>query len=202
MYNDDKVYKYVIDSVNDILKQGISYYDDKDNELKNKLINLYDYINGKQSLEETINEDVSVKKESNMIEPNITIDEGCCNVNDASAKEISALTDSFMGKMTDIRISVLNLENDLSLYHSNYIEEKEVNNIELDNSNKINLEPTDKTVSNLDLENTIRIDKNVIEKQRKQNVEINPEEVINDEQDSDDSEAPKGSIFDILKKRK
>lgn len=109
------VYEYIIDNVNNLLEQGIDYYKD-DTINRAKLIRYYEYIN-------------EVKEETNNTSEVLE-----CNCSNTCIKEentirIRDLSDSFMNKLTNIKISVLNLENDLSLY---YKEENDDKKIDLD----------------------------------------------------------------------
>ncbi len=114
MHKEDNVYDYIINSINNIITNGISYYADKDIDKINRLMDIYDYIN---DYEEPI---IDINHGLNTIEDiNIDPTEGDIIISDESKGEIKALIDDFMSKMTDIKIAVLNLENDLSLYYNN-----------------------------------------------------------------------------------
>lgn len=106
MQNDKNVYDYILNKINSLLRDGIDYYNDKDNNQKEKLIKIYDLIN------ETYDNKASFSFEK---ETFIDFEHSQENV----ALEVKALTDTFMKKVTDIKISVLNLQNNLSLYCNN-----------------------------------------------------------------------------------
>ena len=44
MHNDN-VYKYVLSSINSILEHGMNYYETEDVVLKNRLKDIYDFVN-------------------------------------------------------------------------------------------------------------------------------------------------------------
>lgn len=115
MYKEDSVYDYIINSINNIITNGISYYADKDIDKLNCLMDIYDYINGNvESIIDIDHEELDIIDDK--IEERIQLD-NIMKVNDHVAEQVKSLTDDFMSKMTDIKINILNLENDLSLYY-------------------------------------------------------------------------------------
>ena len=98
------VYEYIIDNINNLLEQGIDYYKDDSNN-RAKLISFYEYINEVETKE---------NKFSGLLNSNNVVNK-YIDYNDIEKKtiEINALSDVFMNKLTDIKISVLNIENDL-----------------------------------------------------------------------------------------
>lgn len=98
MHRNTDVFNYVIDHINSVLKHGIEYYSDKDQSLKDELIGIYDYINNDDNVDVVID----IKKETPVQDiPSAS-----------STEEVKKLANSFMDKMADIKISVLNLDTD------------------------------------------------------------------------------------------
>lgn len=112
MHREDNVYDYIINSMNNIITNGISYYADKDKSKLNHLMHIYDYINS------DIESIIDINNEVNTIE-DIKVETTSIELHDDFIDVIKPLVDKFMSKMTDIKIAVLNLENDLSLYYNN-----------------------------------------------------------------------------------
>ena len=116
MYKEDSVYDYIINSINNIITNGISYYADKDIDKLNCLMKIYDYINVDVESVIAIDND---SDETEVVEDKIvecTQLDNIMKANDQVAEQVKSLIDNFMSKITDIKINVLNLENDLSLY--------------------------------------------------------------------------------------
>ena len=116
MHKEDSVYDYIINSINNIITNGISYYSDKDIDKINHLMDIYDYING--NIDTII--DIDTEEELDIADDKIeelSKFDNIIQINDQIAEQVKRLTDDFMNKMTDIKINILNLENDLSLYY-------------------------------------------------------------------------------------
>ena len=96
-----EVYDYVIDSINTKLNNGIEYYKDNE-ELKAKLVDIYDYINNQQ--EEYVQVEVFPE------------DEQKTDNNEETAKEIKGLIKSFLNKQSRIKADALNLERSIPNY--------------------------------------------------------------------------------------
>lgn len=112
MHREDNVYDYIINSMNNIITNGISYYADKDKNKLNHLMHIYDYINS------DIESIIDINNEVNTIE-DMETETTSIELRDDFIDVIKPFVDKFMSKMTDIKIAVLNLENDLSLYYNN-----------------------------------------------------------------------------------
>lgn len=97
MHSEDNVYNYVVESINKLLIHGIEFYNNKDKSLQNRLIDIYDYINNDDQVEIVIEKDKEKELPIDAVMPSNNQD------------EINKLTKNFMNKMTDIKISVLNL---------------------------------------------------------------------------------------------
>ncbi len=97
MDEEDKVYKYLLSNINMLLQEGISYYEQKDINLKNKLIDFYDYINNDGNFEVVVEKDIHDSKED-------------VNETDDNVKKMAS---SFMDRLTNIKISLLNIDNDI-----------------------------------------------------------------------------------------
>lgn len=118
MHKENNVYDYIINSINNIITNGISYYVDKDIDKINRLMDIYDYVNGDVESVIAIDNDINCEEEvvDDKIEECTQLD-NIIKVNDQVVEQVKRLTDDFMSKMTDIKINILNLENDLSLYY-------------------------------------------------------------------------------------
>lgn len=102
MDNDKNIYDYVINSMNNILKNGIEYYKDKNKDIYKRLLDIHEYINHDFVFE------FEKTKVNNEISEQVTHDRDIIS---------DELLSDYMKKIMDIKISILNLENDLSLYH-------------------------------------------------------------------------------------
>lgn len=116
MHKEDNVYDYIINSMNNIITNGISYYADKDIDKINRLMDIYDYINRDIEPISDINNELDTVEDM-MFEP--VKKEDNIKLSNESMDKINTLLNTFMSKITDIKIAVLNLENDLSLYYNN-----------------------------------------------------------------------------------
>ena len=107
------VYNYVLDSLNNILKNGIEYYDGKDKEIYNKLLMISKFIKDNSD----ISEEVIIKEEKCIDIPNPVIEE----------------VNKYLDKVSKINIEVLNINKSL------YINNKESIDINVNNEyNTIN----------------------------------------------------------------
>ena len=124
MHKENNIYNCVIDSVNNILQNGIDYYVDKSDEYCNKLKEIYEYVNTKEPVVESNNTKVIKHINSNI------------------PKEVYTSLNDYINKILDIKISVLNLENDYELYHNyDVIKKQSVNKNEITN-NESNIKET------------------------------------------------------------
>lgn len=185
----DNVYKYVLSSINSILEHGIDYYNNLDDNLKNKLMDVYEFINKE------------IKDNDDTKSCTLMIGESNSDKVTSNTKEIKALTDSFMNKMTDIKISVLNLENNLSLYYS-----EEDTNIQEDHDDlEITgiIEPITKLNDDLETTNIIApiSDVDII---NTETLDIEKTEDMDDESlpNTDAGTGNNKSIFDIFKRKR
>jgi len=149
MPKEDSIYEYIVNSINNIITNGISYYADKDSDKLNRLLDIYDYINDdavaiidieSNNIEENnVDEAVEELPVIETIEPKV---EKKINDDSTIVQEVSDIMDDFLSKMSDIKIAVLNLENDLSLYYDNKLSNELINsNIMVDIESKE--EPTE-----------------------------------------------------------
>ena len=83
------IYEFIINNINNLLTQGINYYDTKDEKLKMKLISIQEFINDNQ--EKPID---NLKKDDKL----------------DNLPQIEKLASDFINKMLDLKISVLNKE--------------------------------------------------------------------------------------------
>lgn len=109
MYNENNIYNCALESVNNILQNGIDYYCDKNSIYYNKLKEIYDYVN--KNIEPTkYNIIPEYKSKKN-------------NLPD----EVYTLLNNYINSILEIKVSVLNLEDDSDLYYNvcNYEEKKD-----------------------------------------------------------------------------
>lgn len=96
------IYNYVLDSLDNILKNGLDYYENVDEELYDKLNQISNYIKDNSKLEKQ--EIVVSNKEENIKYDNIP-------------NKVLDITKAFIKKVTEINIAVINLESDRCLYY-------------------------------------------------------------------------------------
>lgn len=142
MYN-EKIYDYVIESINNILVNGIEFYGKEENIFEQKLKDMYEYINSNKD---------------------ITKDESIELVNRNFAKKVNMpdrvykLITEYLRRVSDIKISILNLEDDLTLYHSNVIEfnnksnDQDISSKTNDNMNMDDNKMKSESVCNIDVD--------------------------------------------------
>ncbi len=109
MYNENNIYNCALESVNNILQNGIDYYCDKNSIYYNKLKEIYDYVN--KNIEPTkYNIIPEYKSKKN-------------NLPD----EVYTLLNNYINSILEIKVSVLNLEDDSDLYYNicNFEEKKD-----------------------------------------------------------------------------
>lgn len=94
------IYNYVLDSLSNILNNGLEYYKDKDQNLYNELEQISKYIKDKSIIEEDKKIVVSKKNIANNI-PDFVIND----------------LEKFINRMAQINIDVLNIQSNKSLYY-------------------------------------------------------------------------------------
>ena len=108
MNSKDSVYKFIIDNMNSVLDDGIYYYDTVDIDIKEKLLNIKEYINNIDNVEEIeelveeIIEEETVIEELHKVEIDYT--------------KINSLSKNYINKITDLKVSILNLESKIPQY--------------------------------------------------------------------------------------
>lgn len=108
MNSKDSVYKFIIDNINSVIDDGIYYYDTIDEDIKDKLKNIKDYINNidkVEEIEELIEDNDEVKEIVEEL-PQIEMD----------FSKINSLSKNYINKITDLKVSILNLESKIPQY--------------------------------------------------------------------------------------
>lgn len=169
MDSENNVYDYVVENINNILTHGIEYYTNRNDILKNKLLNFYEYIND-EDMEIVIDKEtpievdnVSIPQTSNEVKPSL----------DNPAKEklnIKELTEEFINKMINIKLSLLKIDSDDSIEDPSF-----TNNIVANEDNQIDTNATETAVfssfvQNLDLDENIHnkvkpVSSNILDKE-------------------------------------
>lgn len=108
MNSKDSVYKFIIDNINSVIDDGIYYYDTIDEDIKDKLMNIKDYINNidkVEEIEELVEDNDEVKEIVEEL-PQIEMD----------FSKINSLSKNYINKITDLKVSILNLESKIPQY--------------------------------------------------------------------------------------
>ena len=92
MHKKTEVYAYIMEQIDKLLAQGIEYYQDKDDAIKNNLLDIKKYL---KTFDVLVDDAKETPKKS---------------LNDSSATMINKLTKDFMNKLAKIKIDVLNLD--------------------------------------------------------------------------------------------
>lgn len=135
MNNIESVYDYIVDNVKRTLTNGIEYYEDKDEELKQKLENIYHYINGDldsqlvlkkeeivpfvppvASKKEVLEAPLKVSEEPINNEQEVTLKVENDIFKEDTLKKVKTLIEVFLSRITDIKIDVLRIEDSLYNY--------------------------------------------------------------------------------------
>ena len=196
----DRIYKYVIDSINNIVKNGINYYSDKDEKITGRLQDILNYINN-------IPESTEKEKVDDTIE-SVNTEEFEAN------EELNEIIQNFMKKVTDIKISILNLENDLSNYYNPPIEKNDEELIlddDIISDNDISIENYEDNDNDISIDEVLKdsLENNDISKEPisiENNIDINVEssidiESLDEEKVMKEVENKKKSFLDIFKKK-
>ncbi len=196
----DRIYKYVIDSINNIVKNGINYYSDKDEKITGRLQDILNYIN-------SIPESTEKEKVDDTIE-SVNTEEFKAN------EELNEIIQNFMKKVTDIKISILNLENDLSNYYNPPIEKNDEELIlddDIISDNDISIENYEDNDNDISIDEVLKdsLENNDISKEPisiENNIDINVGssmdiESLDEEKVMKEVENKKKSFLDIFKKK-
>ena len=196
----DRIYKYVIDSINNIVKNGINYYSDKDEKITGRLQDILNYINN-------IPESTEKEKVDDTIE-SVNTEEFKAN------EELNEIIQNFMKKVTDIKISILNLENDLSNYYNPSIEKNDEELIlddDIISDNDISIENYEDNDNDISIDEVLKdsLENNDISKEPisiENNIDINVGssidiESLDEEKVMKEVENKKKSFLDIFKKK-
>ncbi len=196
----DRIYKYVIDSINNIVKNGINYYSDKDEKITGRLQDILNYINN-------IPESTEKEKVDDTIE-SVNTEEFEAN------EELNEIIQNFMKKVTDIKISILNLENDLSNYYNPPIEKNDEELIlddDIISDNDISIENYEDNDNDISIDEVLKdsLENNDISKEPisiENNIDINigssiDIESLDEEKVMKEVENKKKSFLDIFKKK-
>ena len=120
------VYNYVLDSLNNILKNGIEYYDGKDKEIYNKLLMISEFIKDNSD----ISEEVIIKEEK------------CIDIHNPVIEEVN----KYLDKVSKINIEVLNINKSLYINNKESIDIKVNNEYNTINEKKEQDVPSKKTI--------------------------------------------------------
>ena len=196
----DRIYKYVIDSINNIVKNGINYYSDKDEKITGRLQDILNYINN-------IPESTEKEKVDDTIE-SVNTEEFKAN------EELNEIIQNFMKKVTDIKISILNLENNLSNYYNPSIEKNDEELIlddDIISDNDISIENYEDNDNDISIDEVLKdsLENNDISKEIisiENNIDINVGssidiESLDEEKVMKEVENKKKSFLDIFKKK-
>ena len=120
------VYNYVLDSLNNILKNGIEYYDGKDKDIYNKLLMISEFI----------------KDNSNIPEEVVIPEKKCIDISNPIKEEVN----KYLDKVSKINIEVLNINKSLYINNKESIDIKVNNEYNTINEKKEQDVPSRKTI--------------------------------------------------------